>query len=211
MALAVDGHAVGSYAGDSCTLTTANAGDIIVAFGYYGNGLVSMSDTAGLTWHTILSAQVGSYYMLIAWAYAPAALSADVITCGGSGGYTLDAVAISGANTSSPIDSDSPVSSATNPLSVPVAATNALIVHAVSPSSPPAVAGSGWTLLDGGSSNYWALEYQIVSSAGTYSADWTSGTPSDGIAVAIVSGGGGGSPKDDWRANANAMFVLGLL
>jgi hypothetical protein len=194
MGLAVDGYAVGSYAGDTCTLTTGGAGDVIVALGYYGNGLVSMSDTAGLTWHTILNTQLGSYYGLIAWAYSASKLTSDAISCGGSGGYTLDAVAISGANTSSPIDADSPASGATSPLSITTAATNTLIIHAVSPSSPPATAGSGWTLLDGGSSNYWALEYIIESSAGTYSCSWGSGTPSDGVAVAIVaaSGGGGG-------------------
>jgi hypothetical protein len=80
------------------------------------------------------------------------------------------------------------------PLSINTASTNTLIINAL---GNQATAGSGWTLIDSGSSNYLALEYQIVSSAGTYSGTWGSGTGSgdSGFAVAIVaaSGGGGGA------------------
>jgi hypothetical protein len=131
-----------------------------------------------------------------AWAYAPSTLNSDVISCGSEGGYTLDAVAIAGANTSSPIDADSPVDSAStaSPLSINTASANTLIINAL---ANQATVGSGWTLIDGGSSNYWSIEYQIVSSAGTNSGTWGSGTGSGdpGFAVAIVaaSGGGGGA------------------
>jgi hypothetical protein len=75
MTLSIDDHAVGAYAGDTCTLSTSNPGDIIVVLGYYGNGTVSMSDTAGLTRHTILNTQLGRYCGLIAWAYSPSKLT----------------------------------------------------------------------------------------------------------------------------------------
>jgi hypothetical protein len=175
-----------------CTLTTSNAGDIVVALGYQGNGIVSMSDTAGLSWTTILNVEISGFYALIAWAYAPSALSSDVITCGSDGGYTLDAVAIAGANVGSPIDADSPLTTTASPLSINTASANTLIINAT---NAQATAGSGWTLIDGGSSNYLSLEYQIVGSAGTYSGSWGSGSGSPDFAVAIVaaSGGGGGA------------------
>jgi hypothetical protein len=194
MALSIDGHAVGSYAGNSCTLTTANAGDIIVALGYQGNGIVSMSDTAGLSWNTVLNVELNGYYALIAWAYSASTLSSDVISCG-TGGYTLDAVAVAGANISPPIDADSPADSTSSPFNLNTASANTLIICAAAPSDPPSTAGSGFSLLDGGSANYFSIEYQIVSSAGSYSCSWGSGSPTSSFALAIVaaSGGGGGA------------------
>jgi hypothetical protein len=194
MSLALDGAAIGTFAADQCTLTTGGAGDIIVMMCYGGNGLFTPADVAGLTWTTVLNVMVGPQFAAIAWAYSPGVLTSDTIGNSAGGGYTIDAVAIAGANITSPIDSTSPADSATLPFNLTTTAANTLVLCASTLADPPATPATGFTLVDGGSANFYAVEYEILSSAGVQSLNFAGGSPSNGFAVAVVAAPDSGSP-----------------
>lgn len=113
-ALAMDGNATAS-GGSAVSLTTTQTNDIIVLFIISGGAgpcnATQVSDTSGLTWITRLSDNKGTTSTSIGYVYAVSSgvLTADSITVSGGGGCTSArtiAFAISGANTSSPFDSN---------------------------------------------------------------------------------------------------------
>ncbi len=141
MALALDGHATHRTATsltDVSTLTTTSANDIIVAFFVYNSAQqtgTTVSDTAGLTWHQrAVSVTTGAKAITVEewYAVASAALTSDSIT------FTLPTTAsnirsftfgVSGADTTSPFDSNSSIPATakvtgTNP-SATISTTNA--------------------------------------------------------------------------------------
>ena len=198
--LALDGNAFSnqSYVSSAnVTLTTAHANDVII-LDIIQNGSTgsTVSDAAGLTWN--VRAVAGGARQTIAeyYAVAPNALSGDVITVnfGGTDYYAdLNAFGISGANTSSPFDTN-----------VSVPATAGVSTAAVTTSNPNDFifagyrfiytpgpgAGSGWTAISAGG-GYYMSEYQVTSAvqsglvATTSSADLNGG-----IADAVVQASG---------------------
>ena len=182
-------------------MTTANANDVIILnIAENGTTVSTISDTAGLTW--TLKAVAGSasgtplyqYY-----AIAPNALSADTITVNFTGVQPyvdLNAFGISGANTSSPFDTNTslPGTSASGTVSATTSSANDLIFATYrfgSTSSPNS--GSGWNTINA-SGNYYLSEYQIVSATqaglvATASAADENGGIVDAVVAATLSTG----------------------
>ena len=173
--LALDGNGFSNASAASnsasVTLTTAVNNDVII-LGIEENGTTVgvISDTAGLTWH--MRAVAGSSPNLIYeyYAIAPTALAGDVITVGFSGAAsyaTLNAFGISGANTSSPFDTNVSLAatSANSTVSVTTSNANDLIFadYRLAPANPSS--GSGWTGIASG--DYYLSEYQIVAATQT--------------------------------------------
>src|SRR5579871_1089137 len=115
MALTIDGSGTnGTTTTGPATAWTLNPistsllNDIILVFSAPGSGsnqIASVSDTAGLTWHSRSNGAASGVQMY--WALAASALSGDVITvtyAASESAAVVGAIAINGANTSSPFD-----------------------------------------------------------------------------------------------------------
>ena len=197
MTIAVDGSAV-SGTGSSSPLVlpglAVTAGDVVIACVATNGGSGSRSVSSSLTWTLLFEETVGAG-MAVWYAIAGSTLT-DTISLAFTGASYFGgaAFAISGANTSSPIDADSPVYSGTDPATLSTATANTMIVgwFRQSNTQNPS-AGAGFTKLVG--ANFTLLEYKIVSSAQS-SLSITDGSAGDSngvIAFAInqASGGGG--------------------
>jgi hypothetical protein len=177
----------------SVTLTTTQANDVIILdIVQNGTSVSSVTDAAGLIWHQRAVTGTGVQTIYEYYAIAPSALSADAITVNfaGAASYAdLNAFAVSGANTSSPFDSNVsvPATPASSTGVVTTSNANDLIVagYRFGANAAPA-AGSGWTAINAGG-NYYLSEYQIVSStqAGLVATASTS-DQNGGIVDAIV-------------------------
>ena len=177
----------------SVTLTTHSANDVIIVdVVQNGASVSSVTDAAGLVWHQrALTGTVGQtiyeYY-----AIAANALSSDaiIVNFAGAASYVdLNAFGVSGANTSSPFDSNVsvPASPASSTGSITTSNANDLIVAGYRFGSDAApAAGAGWTAINA-SGNYYLSEYQIVSAtrAGLV-ATASTGDENGGVIDAIV-------------------------
>ena len=150
-------------------MTTADANDVIILdIVQNGTTVSSVSDAAGLIWHQRAVAGTGLNTIYEYYAIAPNALSTDAITVNftGTASYAdLNAFGISGANTSSPFDSDvpAPVTSATSTGTVTTGNANDFVFAGyrfASDTNP--VAGTSWTAINA-SGGYYLSEYQITS------------------------------------------------
>ena len=171
--LALDGNGFANKSAPttsaSVTLTTTHPNDVIILdIVQNGTAVSSVSDVAGLSWHQRAVAGTAGQTIYEYYAIAANALSADVITVNfaGAAGYVdLNAFGVSGANTSSPFDSNVsvPASPAASAGSITTSNANDLIIagYRLGSNAAPA-AGSGWTTLNA-SGNYYLSEYQIVS------------------------------------------------
>lgn len=179
----------GSVTSISCTLTVASTGDTVlieVVAAHSGGFTVSSNTVCGNT-ATILpdrSALVWNSFWYSTVLYLPNAASGScTVTLGFSTGVTYAtgmAMDISGANTSTPIDNASCVStpycsasgSSTSPsASITTAYANELVVAFDNGASGSAISGgSGYTFFTNGSNVAGqAAEYALKSSSGTYS------------------------------------------
>ena len=158
------------------TLTTAYANDVIVLnIAENGATVSSVSDTVGLTWHeeAVTGATSTDNLIYQYYAIAPTALSSDAITVsftGGGANYNaLNAFGISGANTSSPFDTNASIPTAADSGQISVDTTNAddfiFAAYRFGGTANP-TAGSGWTAVNA-SGGYYLSEYQAVTSAQT--------------------------------------------
>ena len=157
-----------------------------------GTSVSSVSDAAGLIWHQRAVAGSGPQTIYEYYAIAANALSADAITVNfaGTASYVdLNAFGVSGANTSSPFDSNVsvPATPATSTGSITTSNANDLIIagYRFGSNATPA-AGAGWTAINA-SGSYYLSEYQIVSAtqAGLV-ATASTGDENGGIVDAIV-------------------------
>jgi len=188
----IDGQANANFSGPSTgnvSLTTTQSDDIIVAIvhtettgssGYRPVG--SIIDTAGLSWQRRAQYQwaggrnSNSNTLEIWWAYAPAALTADMITAHISGGNVDDATilafGVAGADTTSPFDTN---------VSLPATATGG-----ASTASTPSVAGASTG----------ATRALVLAVAGSPRAGGTSSSSADFTTLANFTNGGG----SDWSS-----------
>ena len=176
--LALDGNsfftsAVTSISTD-VTLTTAYANDVIILnIAENGTSVNSVSDTDGLTWHQRAIAGTAPNLLYEYYALATGSLSADTITVsftGGGANYdALNAFGISGANTSTPFDTNASIPTAADSGQISVNTTNAddfiFAAYRFGGTANP-TAGSGWTAVNA-SGGYYLSEYQAVTSAQT--------------------------------------------
>ena len=154
-------------------MTTANGNDVIILdIAENGTTVSSISDTAGLTWHEEAVAGTAGDLIYQYYAIAPTALSADTITVNFAGTtyFTdLNAFGVSGANTSSPFDTNASLPGTSNSRTVSATTSNAndIIIAAYRFSSDVTPsAGSGWNSISSGG-DYYLSEYQIVSATQT--------------------------------------------
>ena len=194
--MAIDGNGLfstfSSSASDSVTLTTADGNDVIILnVAENGTSVSSVSDTDGLTWHEKAVAGTAGNLIYQYYAVAPTALSADTITVtfAGTSYFTdLNAFGITGANTSSPFDTNASLPATANSGTASATTSNAddLVLAAYrfgSDTSPSA--GSGWTAINSGS-DYFLSEYQIVAATQSGLAATASTTDEDGGIVDAV-------------------------
>jgi hypothetical protein len=185
--LALDGssqcHALASGTNAVCTLTTLSSPDVIycTTTQYYQNTVVSISDTAGLTWNTRYSVTAGHIIQKGWYAIASDVLSGDQIKDSETGTSATDDAAmvclgISGANTASPFDKNVglPASETQSQGSgVTFSTSNAkdflIVIGSDGSATHEISANTGWTLIQGisqGAPDYpydLAAEYQVVS------------------------------------------------
>jgi uncharacterized glyoxalase superfamily protein PhnB len=221
--LALDGNVYSTEWGNTLvnsgnvTLTTANANDVIVVdvlSQRLQGGTISVADSANLIWHQRAVVGNGPYSVYEYYAIAPTALSNDTITVNLIGGSTklldVNAFGVTGANTSSPFDSNvsSPVTPAASTGSISTGNANDFIFagYAFSTTAVPG-AGSGWTALNANGSNFLS-EYQIVSKPQVGLVATASATDeTGGIVDAIVQASG---PTATARLTVDAGSTLNL-
>jgi hypothetical protein len=189
--LALDGssqcHAPASGTDAVCILSTSNSQDVIycTTTQYYQNAVVSISDTAGLTWKWRHSVTAGHITQSVWYAIANSALSNDQIKDSETGASATDDAAmvclgISGANTASPFDQNVGLPSSetqSQGSGVTFSTSNAkdflIVIGSDGQANNGISANTGWTLvqdINQGAPDYpydLAAEYQIVSSTQT--------------------------------------------
>ena len=217
--LALDGNGFANKATSttsaSVTLTTTKTNDVIILdIVQNGTAVSSVSDVAGLNWHQRAVAGTAGQTIYEYYAIAANALSADVITVNfaGAASYAdLNAFGVSGANTSSPFDSNVsvPASPAASTGSITTSNANDLIIagYRFGSNAAPA-AGSGWTTLNA-SGGYYLSEYQIVSAtqAGLV-ATASTGDENGGIIDAIQAGSATVSASSMVKVEAGSTLAL---
>ena len=192
IALALDGSGYTSSGNPGTTitaaLTTTQSNDVIIVIAYGQNSATnsfrtpSVSDTSGLSWTARSSLEEDgntgdngykSSYSQIFYAIASSTLSSDSIkvtwSSAPTAGATIQVFGISGANTSSPFDTNSGLPAWASPgawASVSTSSANDFIYgfeNTASTQTP--TTGSGWSSITSGVTNsYLAAEYQVVSS-----------------------------------------------
>jgi hypothetical protein len=204
--LAIDGSA--KYQG-ACTstcstaLTTGTTNDVIIVFFTSvptpTTNPPTVTDASSLSWSFRTSVANTGGILYEYWAVSAGALTADAITVtanlpGVTG--TIYAVAISGANTASPFDPHSgipaTVGASSTPFNLAITTSNAndMIIGAIQGSSTQFAVAAPNTEVDAqcyGTAAISCVEYDIVSSTGSYTVSFTSGGPaaSEIIADAI--------------------------
>lgn len=224
MALALDGpggHSTSTIAGTgpfTVTITTTSATDVLELFveanGSVATAVSSVTDNSGVTaaWQKRAGDSPGQFPEECWWTTSTGVLTGTTITVTMTANttfITLDAIAVSGANTASPFDGHSgiPVTGHPDPLLITTNG-NAFIVAAYRTGSSNPTAGSGWTLISG--ADFQAVEYQITT-ASSLSATLTtgSGTANGGIVDAIVAPGAGSAPVPSF-GGFNDPIVLNI-
>lgn len=214
--LAIDGSAnnrAGAVTSLSISLTTSKAPDVVVVLAASNSTVtMSVSDTSALSWQTRQSfsaTQPSIHTMYEFYAITSSALSGDSITVSQSVASNLDIVgfAVSGANTSSPFDSNAGLpaqttNSGTAPnITISTTNPNDMILGLLGSGAETSVTpGSGFTLIVTPFSNpVTAAEYEVVSTAqSNLVVGYTVPTSrtwimfGDAIKASVSSGGGGG-------------------
>lgn len=203
MALALDGSVhknVVGPASTTVTLSTSNAGDVIVAFitiNLANVASISSANTTGWTARKVQGTGTGSF--IEEWrGVAASALSSEVITLSfgvGVGFTTIDVFGISGADTTTIYDSNAALPDGGTTGNRSITTTNAndiLIAGYRFGSTANPTQGTGWTKISG--ADFQLTEYLIVSAtqSGTAAAIGTgSGDQNAGIADAIIQASAG--------------------
>ena len=211
--LGIDGHnylATPSVTSSkTVSLTTSNANDLVIVYAVSGDSKdhqyfapVQSVTASGLTFqlrhqYQVVSSASGWYWDLEEWyAVASSPLSSTAITITWStqpaSFIIVDAFGISGANNSSPFDSNAglPSTSSGSFPSVSTSNTNDMIIslEATDNTAQP-TAGSGFTPIDA-SGHYFASEYQMVS------------TTQSSLSVTFTNSNGGSSDVEAQMADA---------
>jgi hypothetical protein len=170
--LALDGGVITNNSGNSYTITlsTTNSPDVIIVGGYSNNNNISGVSSSHVSWNgsarSLISASTNYAGEWEGIANAP--LSNEVITLSFSGGTTFStytAFGISGANTSSPFDSNVALpatTTTTTPPSVSTSNANDFIYSVVVDSSSSGSPGSGFNAV-ATFQNFSGIEYVIKS------------------------------------------------
>lgn len=186
------------------SITLSAPGEIIVVCAITNGGT---SGTGGPAFSSVSDSVNGAYtkyasegssshsYEEVWWVYSPTAVSGAIITVTpiSSAFTTFVAYGISGAPSTNPWDANSAGTTSTGES---ITTTNAddLIITCYQPylADQTTPEGSGWTLASHtGYGNYCFVEYQVVSSTGTYTGTLSSGeTNTGGVIVAMKAAGG---------------------
>ncbi len=190
--LSVDSHGIGGNnpSPSTVSVTTSDSNDIIVVMILCNAGVTSMSVSGGgLTWNirsTFSAYAVGSRSGAEYWAYSPSALSSVTITVTYVGGSACNPsyIAIHGANTANPYDSNSAepvVVNANSPASCSMSTSNAddlLFGYMEQGGAGTFGVPTGWVLLDTGiDASHWDGYYIADSNLASQTETWTSPDP----------------------------------
>jgi hypothetical protein len=203
--LSLDGHGIGANnpSPSTVSVTTSATNDVIVVMVMCNPGVTSMSISGGgLTWNTRFAVEtVGTRSGAEYWAYASSTLSSVTVSITYSGGSACNPayIAIHGANTANPFDTNTNLPNLVNansPASCTISTNNAndiLFGYMMQGGSSSPTGPSGWTALD----TYPAAEhwdaYTIVSTIqSSLSATWTATASSNisGFCDAVVQASG---------------------
>ena len=210
----------------STALTTGTTNDVIIV--YFTSVTTPttnppvITDAHALSWslRTDVANTGGILYEY--YAVSAATLTADTITAtandGGTSG-TIYAFAISGANTATPFDPHSGIPATTiqgapSPFNLAITTSNAndMIIGAIQGSSTQFAVAAPNTEVDAqcyGTAPISCVEYDIVSSTGSYTVSFTSGGPaaSEIIADAVQASGGGGPSVPEFPTGLLVLAV----
>lgn len=220
-ALSVDGFST-STSSPNISLSTVNAGDIIVLYSTQtsGNPTTGVSDQNSLTWTEVVPDYAGSSGQTCSvwWAYSPSALIGDSIAITGGSGTRLTAFSISGADTSSPFDPNgslapNPSGQASSPgatsLAVTISTTNAndmLLNFIRGPSSFGTLTRPSGFSSVGSSGAATDVSYDIVSSiqsSAVQTTSWTNNVAANLLFLAVKAAAVTNAPP---IKNAPVMF-----
>lgn len=179
---------------NSTTLTTTQGnGTIVVGLVTAGNGNLPVPSASGL-----IFTQVGSTNNLsngdqvFMWTapYATNFSGSITITFAlGSPFSVLSVMGISDAKSSSPNDAGGPVNNTSSAPSMTTLNANDCVIAFFETNGVSASPGSGWTASPGSNStNFVFMEYQFVTSTGTFTATMSAGTIAGGTITGIQKG-----------------------
>lgn len=200
-------HTNFATASSTVSLTTTNSNDLIVVdilnVGACFTAAVSGSTLGSFGAAHANDAGVQSFRFA---KLAASPLSAEVLTISGLNPTfnTVDAYAISGANTSTPFDAGGPVTAngaaPQDPLSITTVNAKTMVIGAFSTGTASPTAGAGFTLIGG--ANFQLTEYKILSAAQTLSVTMGTGVGTatvvilDGVVEAAAAGDTLGGPQN---------------
>jgi hypothetical protein len=203
--ISLDSHGIGTNnpSPSTVSVSTSSTNDVIVVMVLCNSGVTAMSISGGgLTWNTrIPEENVGARSGGEFWAFSPSTLSSVTVTVTYTAGSACNPayVAIHGANTANPFDTNvnlPNVVNANSPAPCTISTNNAndiLFGYMEQGGSPAPTGPTGWTALD----TYPAAEhwdaYRLVSATqSSTSATWTatSGSNISGFCDAVVQGAG---------------------
>jgi hypothetical protein len=202
-ALALDGSPVGklnlsgSPTTTTLTISTTQSNDILILFVQNNNAIINTVTSTSLTWTMREETALPSVSEWYAKAASP--LSSEVVTITfDTGGSSFDqevVFAVSGANYSSPFDTNASIpekgTTAGNPTFSTTGAATLVVSSQRFTSTATPTAGSGWTSLYGPSNGYGVSIYKAFSSAQTGTTALTSATDQNGwIVDALVPAAG---------------------
>lgn len=218
MGLALDGSVHGNATASSVavSLTTSNANDDIFVVVTTNGGPVTSVTASGLTFTLHKNGFFTANQYLEIWCAKNAGiLTAASITVNNtaSGFTTVDALGVSGADTSTVFDGNGSIPNITTVngadaiISTNTANCFLLGCYRQSTTASP-TAGPGLTLISG--ADFQLVEYQIVSATQTnFDFTKTTGTGDSrvGIGTAIIQASGGGSFKPAWAVPSNKPVI----
>jgi hypothetical protein len=202
--LSVDSHGIGTNGVSPTTVsvTTSETNDVIVVMVMCNAGVTSMSISGGgLTWNTRTTFSgtydVGSRSGAEFWAYSSGTLSSQTISVTYAGGSACNPnwIAINGANTASPFDTNSgipSISNANSPATCTISTSNArdILIGVAMQGGAATQYGvpSSWTLLDDIiDASHWDGYHIVSATQSSASETWTgsSGTNISGFCDAV--------------------------
>jgi len=203
--LTLDNHGIGGNnpSPSTVTVSTSQTNDVIVLMVMCNPGVTSMSVSGGgLTWNTHFAVEtVGTRSGAEFWAYAPSTLSSATVSVTYVSGSACNPayIAIHGANTANPFDTNANLPNLVNansPASCTVSTNNPndmLFGYMMQGGSSSPTGPSGWTALDTfPAAEHWDAYEIVATTQSSLSATWTAtaGSNISGFCDAVVQGSG---------------------
>ncbi|MCK1679540.1 hypothetical protein IVA87_08710 [Bradyrhizobium sp. 147] len=198
MALLLDGsvHAVGSGASLAVGTLTTSSGNVVVLVAIQLNGtpVDSVTDTGGHTWQRRTTAGADPFIIELWWTTSVAAFNNAITVSLGAGDssfLTATAWGISGADTSTPFDTNGalPNTGTSGARSITTSNANDFLIHCARLNTGNGTPATGWTEIQD-NTDFCLVQYKIVSATQSALSVDTGGETNNGsIADAIQQAG----------------------